>query len=57
MKTDKELAKELKSLMGGDDEEYDHITADLFVTETLNRIGYPELAKMYKDLTEDFWYS
>lgn len=54
MKTDNELAKELKSKMCGD-AEVDHGVADDFLIQVLRDAGYTELAQTLDDLTGDFW--
>jgi len=56
MKTDKELAQELKSKMCGD-REIDHGVADDFLINVLREAGYTELAETFDDLTVDFWYA
>ena len=56
MKTDKELADELDSIMCGD-KEIDHGVADEFIADVLKDAGYELLSAKYKKLCEDFWYA
>jgi hypothetical protein len=56
MKTDTELTEELSAKMCGE-ENIDHIVADEFVIKVLADAGYPELSKMYDNLTDHFWYA
>lgn len=56
MKTDKELAEEIKGLLSGDPE-MDHGRCDDFVVTVLRDAGYPLLAETYDNMCNDFWYA